>query len=445
MDERAEVGLLTRNITIQGDTGSTPGYGGHIIVLAGRHRRVEGVELFQMGQRGHLARYPMHWHMAGDVSGQYFRNSSVWRTFNRCVTVHGTDNALVQNNVCYDHTGHGYFLEDGAETGNTIEGNLGLVSRIPQGTDRLLASDAPGGDVLDHQPRQHHPQQRGGRVPGHRILVRVPASPTGLSTGEPDLPRTTPLREFSDNVAHSNSQGGLHVDDGPLPDGTTTETNYTHRAGSGRPVNSVPVVTAHFTDFRAYKQGHRAVWFRGGTPSWIDSPNWRTTGLAPPSRPTETFVKNSGLHRSHAGAATRLPTSGLLKGYEFYDGRVGAENVTFVNYNAGSSIPAGALGYNRTNAFPIDPRNFARNSTFINSNQVYIENPAADKDGDKAAVFLDETGDVTGTANRWVAANVPILLTGACSYRSQWNSHICTNQFINLSVRSGEQRGRLLH
>ena len=25
----------------------------------------------------------------------------------------------------------------------------------------------------------------------------------------------------------------------------------------------------------------------------------------------------------------------------------------------------------------------------------------------------------------------------ACSYRAQWNAHVCTNSFINLSVRSG--------
>ncbi|HWA16116.1 MAG TPA: G8 domain-containing protein, partial [Gemmatimonadales bacterium] len=52
VDERAEVGLLTRNITIQGDTGTTPGYGGHIIIMAGAVAHIEGVELFRMGQRG---------------------------------------------------------------------------------------------------------------------------------------------------------------------------------------------------------------------------------------------------------------------------------------------------------------------------------------------------------------------------------------------------------
>ncbi|HMV32414.1 MAG TPA: hypothetical protein PKA50_09870, partial [Gemmatimonadales bacterium] len=88
-----------------------------------------------------------------------------------------------------------------------------------------------------------------------------PESPTGLSTGQPDLPRTTPLREFSGNVAHSNHNGGLFVDDGPRPDGTTEVTNYEPRAVPSDP-NSAPV-QADFTGFRAYKHYFRAVWLRG--------------------------------------------------------------------------------------------------------------------------------------------------------------------------------------
>jgi hypothetical protein len=110
VDERAEVGLLTRNILIQGDSAtSAAGYGGHMMGMSGT-LRVEGVELHFMGQKGLVARYPMHWHMMGPVDGQYFAGSSVWKSFNRCVTVHGTDNARVENNVCYDNLGHGYCL-----------------------------------------------------------------------------------------------------------------------------------------------------------------------------------------------------------------------------------------------------------------------------------------------------------------------------------------------
>ena len=36
-------------------------------------------------------------------------------TFNRFINVHGTDEAIMRNNVGYDAVGHGYFLEDGIE------------------------------------------------------------------------------------------------------------------------------------------------------------------------------------------------------------------------------------------------------------------------------------------------------------------------------------------
>src|SRR5512139_1825664 len=57
---------------------------------------VEGVELNRMGQHLELARYPFHWHLAGDVKGQYIRNAAIHDTYNRCVTVHGTHNLAIQ-------------------------------------------------------------------------------------------------------------------------------------------------------------------------------------------------------------------------------------------------------------------------------------------------------------------------------------------------------------
>ena len=35
----------------------------------------------------------------------------------------------VSGNVCYDHLGHGYFLEDSVEQNNVINRNLGLGTR----------------------------------------------------------------------------------------------------------------------------------------------------------------------------------------------------------------------------------------------------------------------------------------------------------------------------
>lgn len=151
---QAEVGLLSRTITVRGDahdseptdpdsgdcTGSKSyygdrsvpcpnrnltGYGGHIIVHNGGRGYVEGIELERMGQTNVLGRYPMHFHLLGDgCQDCYFRDSSVHRSFYRCVSIHGTNSLSVTENVAYDVVGYCYYLEDGVEEKNTISFNL---------------------------------------------------------------------------------------------------------------------------------------------------------------------------------------------------------------------------------------------------------------------------------------------------------------------------------
>jgi hypothetical protein len=55
----------------------------------------------------------------------YFRHSSVHHSFYRCVSIHGTHNLTVTENVGYDVTGYCYYLKDGVEEDNTISFNLG--------------------------------------------------------------------------------------------------------------------------------------------------------------------------------------------------------------------------------------------------------------------------------------------------------------------------------
>ena len=72
-----------------------------------------GVELFQMGQTNQLGRYPLHFHVMGAQGGarSYMRDSSVHRSYYRCVSLHGTSYATISQNVAYDVTGYCYYLE----------------------------------------------------------------------------------------------------------------------------------------------------------------------------------------------------------------------------------------------------------------------------------------------------------------------------------------------
>jgi cell migration-inducing and hyaluronan-binding protein len=430
VDERAEVGLLTRNIVIQGDSAtSAGGFGGHLMGMSGT-LRVEGVELHFMGQKGLMARYPMHWHMMGPVDGQYFARSSVWKSFNRCVTVHGSNNARVEGNVCYDHLGHGYFLEDGAETGNLVAGNLGLGTHST--TEGVLPTDSRAATFWITNPDNTIRGNAAAGSDGFGFWYALPASPTGLSAGSPLLPRTTPLREFSNNVAHSNRRPGLNVDDGPMMDGNTETTFYSPRTD---PANANTAVVADFTGLTAYKHSSRAVWLRGRDHR-LTNAVLADNAIGATFASNETFVEDALFVGESANNTTGLAAGTPRRGYEFYDGRVGADRVTFVNFTLAGSIPSSALGFNRTNAFPVSTGNFAGVVDFLNATPFFLEAPHADKDGDKAAVFLDRDGAVSGTAGVYVVANSPFLVTADCSERPAWNAWVCPHRYVGFQLRS---------
>src|SRR5205809_5138657 len=86
-----------------------------------------------MGQKGLLGRYPLHWHNVNNGgANSYVVSSSVHHSFNRGTTIHKTNNLTISENVIYDTLGHGYFFEDGKETGNVVIHNLvALVHKGP--------------------------------------------------------------------------------------------------------------------------------------------------------------------------------------------------------------------------------------------------------------------------------------------------------------------------
>merc|ERR1712123_266498 len=151
---RGEVSLLTRNILIQGeledkcygnqlcDEYKFDTFGGHIMAKKGfKAFKVENAELTKLGQQGIVGRYPLHWHMAGDVTPgtSYVRSNSIHHTLQRCVTCHGSFGCEIENNMAFESLGHCYFMEDGVENGTIMTGNLGLNTRrgsmIPSDSD----------------------------------------------------------------------------------------------------------------------------------------------------------------------------------------------------------------------------------------------------------------------------------------------------------------------
>eukprot|EP01133_Synstelium_polycarpum_P019808 gene19808-23728_t len=122
-DYQIEVGLLSRRIKFMGAEDShASSFGGHVMAMG--ESQFAGIECVNMGQLNVIARYPLHYHLAGLLKSSYITDNSMHHSFFRATTIHGTHNATVAYNVAYDVMGHGVYLEDGVEENNTIAHNL---------------------------------------------------------------------------------------------------------------------------------------------------------------------------------------------------------------------------------------------------------------------------------------------------------------------------------
>jgi hypothetical protein len=137
LDERAAVGLLTRNIVIEGaGDADAEKLGAHVMVMAGANAQIDGVEFRSVGQARHPGRYAFHWHLAGERPNDFIRNSSVHGSFQRAIVVHQTNGVTVQDNVAFNISNHAFvWAEDGNEVRNRFIGNLGVYVRSPEPAD----------------------------------------------------------------------------------------------------------------------------------------------------------------------------------------------------------------------------------------------------------------------------------------------------------------------
>jgi hypothetical protein len=340
LDTRAEVGLLSRNIRIEGDAESPEdGLGGHVMAMAGAEMRLSGVELAHMGQAGEPGRYPVHWHMTGDASGQYIRDSAIHHSHNRAVTLHGTQFARVENTVAYDIVGHAYFLEDGSETGNRLEGNLGMLTRAAESAAEAVIP-------TDHS----HVSTFWISNPDNVFLGNVAAGSdhagfwflagdgvTGPSADREAyadiVPRTAPLARFEGNAAHSNQFANLAFDGHADPDTLAfVESEY-------RPERT-PVIR----DFTSSKSLDRGIWIRAGAMDLHDvkaADNARATFFSYNQTLHDSLIvgrsANTGTPETPreiaAGRTLPEPYEGrYFRGHSIYDGPSGVIDTHFANF-----------------------------------------------------------------------------------------------------------------
>ena len=138
----AHIGNLTRNVEFRSENGE--GVRGHVFLTASAIVDVDNTSFIELGrtsaelitentvldesnqvvriganQAGRYAFHAHHLQNSFELSGSVVVDGWRWG-----ITVHNTDNSLVENNIVYDAAGAGIVTESGTETGNVFTGNL---------------------------------------------------------------------------------------------------------------------------------------------------------------------------------------------------------------------------------------------------------------------------------------------------------------------------------
>jgi len=506
VDQRGEVGLLTRNIKVQGSADAEESYfGGHIMAMDGSTMNVAGVELTRMGQHLTLARYPIHWHINGDVEGQYIKNSAIHDTYNRCVTIHGTHNLRVENNVTYNTVGHCFFMEDGIETGNQVVRNLAIQTKCHPTMECVPTNLAANGEI-DAENRQ---AASGSSFSGEHTLLpsdntaasywitnpsndyignvaagsdstgfwfSLPEHPNGAFLGTEisanTWPRRMPIGAFRGNVAHSNFDGFMidrHINEDntfglasipllPLTDPTDLESE---------------VLETHFENLTSYKNRNGGLWGRGDlyvysnlkladnaigmtqaagdigslpfSSRLVDSlVVGETDNIGNPTTPEEIAYGRS------------LPKPPIpdfpIRGYEYYDYRDDVINTTFVNFQDNDLRKTGALSFLLFTSAGLSTGSTISGAEFVNAKPVYFPNfdPRFDNDnrgGDayRTLSFRDLDGSVTGIPDSQImlhdGEHDSVVTDDTCEIHPTWNASVCTGDIGRLNL--SDSRGWL--
>ncbi|HWL62897.1 MAG TPA: G8 domain-containing protein [Steroidobacteraceae bacterium] len=490
VDERGEVGLLTRNIKVQASADAEQSFfGGHIMAMPSSRMYVSGVELTRMGQNMTLARYPIHWHLVGDAKGQYIRNAAIHDTYNRCVTVHGTNDLRIENNVTYNTVGHCFFLEDGIEQRNAFVRNLAIQVKchvtkpcVPTnlapngeidaanraairqasmyGKDTLLPSDNTVSAYWITNPDNTFVGNVAAGSEANGFWLSLPEHPNGAFLGTEissnTWPRRTRFREFRNNTAHSNFDGfmfdrNINVENafglaGP---------SYMPKENPADP-NSKSVET-HFENLTTYKNRNGGVWGRGEMHVFRNLKSadnaigfTHSTGSFGDDRFTSLVIdslfvgetENTGnpVTSEEKAYGRSLPKRAIpdfpIRAYEYYDYRHDVVNTTFVNFQDNKQRGSGALSWLLFTGAGVTTENTVKGAKYVNAKPVYFPkiDPRFDSDNRGAVAYRtaaihDLDGSTTGIRDSYVlihdGENDSVATDDTCEIHPTWNASVC--------------------
>lgn len=345
LDERAEVVNLTRHIVIEGkaDTHWTnSGFGAHVMIMGlSSWANAVGVEFRRVGQRDAMGRYPWHWHMLSYTSanpanpqqpsgGQYLgdaapgsqeiRDSAIWGSENRAVTIHATNGALVYNTYAVDIKGHAFFLEDGNEQNNILLENVALKVRDPGAANRLKLHDEDASGFWITNPTNVIVNNTAADCDGRGLWNSFAMKAFGLSRWWVGNPSIMPIGLYEGNTGHGNRRQGIMTNNIVVD-----ESGY---VGENRFVSNAPFTLARN---RVWKNNEGGYNNRVGPARYID---WVAAdnngkdffGQSLGAKMSGTLLIGSSLNNETPFAD---PTRGAVAGYHF---ELDIENIAALNY-----------------------------------------------------------------------------------------------------------------
>ncbi|OCT77099.1 hypothetical protein XELAEV_18032294mg, partial [Xenopus laevis] len=477
-DARAEVGVLTRNILVRGstnvewsdniqacpdgfDTGEfatqtcfqgrfgeevgSDQFGGCIMFHAPQPNqllsigRIEYVEVFHAGQAFRLGRYPINWHLMGDLQFKsYVRGCGIHQTYNRAVTIHNTHHLLVENTVIYDIMGGAFFIEDGIEHGNILQYNLAVFVR--QSTSLLNDDVTPAGFwVTNPNNTVRHNAVAGGTHFG--FWYRMHDNPDGPSYDPNICQKRVPLGEFYNNTVHSQGWFGIWIFE-----------EYFPKVGGG--CTSGIAQPATFKSLTTWNCQKGAEWVNGGALQFhnFTMVNNQDAGIETKRVISEhvggwgetsgALIKNTKIvgHVDELGLGSNFCTA---KGIVLpFDEGLTVSSVTFMNFDRPRCASIGV-----TSIPGLCTDSCGGWSAKFDGIQYFNSSNKAGFRWEHEVVLIDMDGTLTGKTGNKVVPESGLLDPSQCSKSKDWsvgfNGYVCnsTVRFHRLAFNNPMQAG----
>src|SRR5205085_4889208 len=344
-------------------------------------------------------------------------------TYSRCVTVHGTNDLQVENNVTYNTVGHCFFMEDGIEHGNQFVHNLAIQTKChtskpcdptnlaPFGAtagtnfnltgqdskDVLIPSDNTASSFWVTNPDNVFRDNVAAGSDATGFWLAFPEHPAGKFEGTEiaakTWPRRTQIREFSGNVAHSNVEG-LMFDRGPNAQNRFNLGGNTHMAYADPSDRNSKQLEAVIKDITIYKSRGAAIWARGenhifdglkiadsaigythaypGTAQFHGDYTSKVMNSLFVGESDNKGTPTTDAEKAYGRTMPRADADYPVRGYEYYDFIHSVVNTKFVNFQDNSTRKSGAISYLLYTSFPTRLDNSVEKLTFENAKPVYF-------------------------------------------------------------------------